>query len=36
MQEKEPIMVLLCFGKFRHSGNCSASQGLPSDAEQLP
>ena len=22
--------------KFRHEGNCSASQGLPSDAEQLP
>ena len=22
--------------KFRHSGNCSASRGLPSDAEQLP
>ena len=22
--------------KFRHGGNCSASRGLPSDAEQLP
>ena len=22
--------------KFRHSGNCSASRGLPRDAEQLP